>query len=220
MAAVMPSDSLQRFVFEHAAIRGELVHLDQTWRAVLERHEYPPAVRNLLGELMAAAALLSATLKFNGSMILQIQGNGPVGLLVVEATSERSLRGMAQWNGAPQPGGGHGSPLFYTRLDAGAAKFAPQRNLLGETSGLDGGASVTADEKGAVYIVWHGQRGGGDGEAARVVFVLKSSDNGGTFAKPVVANAGTALPVAGSKRITVSPPLTRTRPVPMFSRHD
>ena len=50
------------------------------------------------------------------------------------------------WNGAPQPGGGHGSPLYYTRLDAGAAKFAPQRNLLGETSGLDGGASVTADE--------------------------------------------------------------------------
>ena len=103
MAAVMPSDNLQRFVFEHAAIRGELVHLDQTWRAVLERHEYPPAVRTLLGELMAAAALLSATLKYNGSMILQIQGNGPVNLLVVEATSERSLRGMAQWNGDPEP---------------------------------------------------------------------------------------------------------------------
>ena len=95
------------------------------------------------------------------------------------------------WNGAMRPDGGHGSPLYYTRLDVGATKFAPQRNLLGEASGLDGGASVTADEKGAVYIVWHGQRGGGDGEAARVVFVLKSSDNGGTFAKPVVANAGT-----------------------------
>ena len=98
----MPSDSLQRFVFEHAAIRGEIVHLDSAWRAVLERHEYPPAVRNLLGELMAAAALLSATLKFTGSMILQIQGDGPVGLLVVESTSERTLRGMAQWNGTPE----------------------------------------------------------------------------------------------------------------------
>lgn len=98
----MPSDSLQRFVFEHAAIRGEIVHLDNAWRAVLERHEYPPAVRNLLGELMAAAALLSATLKFTGSMILQIQGDGPVGLLVVESTSERTLRGMAQWTGTPE----------------------------------------------------------------------------------------------------------------------
>jgi len=46
------SDSLQRFLFEHAAIRGELVHLDATWRAALERHDYPPAVRGLLGELM------------------------------------------------------------------------------------------------------------------------------------------------------------------------
>lgn len=97
------SDSLQRFLFEHAAIRGELVHLDATWRAALERHDYPPAVRGLLGELMAAAALLSATLKFNGSLTLQIQGSGPVGLAVVEATSERTLRGMAHWTGEPDP---------------------------------------------------------------------------------------------------------------------
>lgn len=97
------NDSLQRFVFEHAAIRGELVHLDNTWRAVLDRHDYPPAVRDLLGELMAAAVLLSATLKFTGSLILQIQGNGPVHLLVVEATSERTLRGMAQWTGELEP---------------------------------------------------------------------------------------------------------------------
>jgi len=97
------TDSLQRFVFEHAAIRGELVHLDNTWRAVLDRHDYPPAVRDMLGELMAAAVLLSATLKFTGSLILQIQGNGPVHLLVVEATSDRSLRGMAQWTGEPEP---------------------------------------------------------------------------------------------------------------------
>lgn len=100
---MLSRDTLQRFVFEQAAIRGEIVHLDSTWRAVLERHDYPPAVRNLLGELMAAAALLSAILKFKGSMILQIQGNGPVNLLVVESTSERTLRGMAQWSGEPLP---------------------------------------------------------------------------------------------------------------------
>lgn len=97
-------DTLQRFVFDRAAVRGELVHLDATWRAVLERHHYPEPVRDMLGELMAAAALLSATLKFNGSLTLQIQGNGPVNLLVVESTSERTLRAMAQWNGQPAAG--------------------------------------------------------------------------------------------------------------------
>jgi len=93
------NDTLQRFLFENAPIRGELVHLDATWRAVLARHDYPPAVRDLLGEMMAASALLSATLKYDGSITLQLQGDGPVTLMVVEATSQRTLRGMAQWTG-------------------------------------------------------------------------------------------------------------------------
>jgi len=100
---VKAPDRLQRFLFEHAAIRGELVHLDTAWQAVLDRHDYPPPVRDLLGELMAAAALLSNILKFDGSLILQIQGRGPVSLLVVESTSQHTLRGMAQWTGDPQP---------------------------------------------------------------------------------------------------------------------
>ena len=91
-------------MFEHAAIRGEHVQLDASWQAILERHPYPPLIRSLLGELVAAAALLSATLKFTGSVILQIQGEGPVRLLVVEATSERTLRGMAQWDQLPEAG--------------------------------------------------------------------------------------------------------------------
>jgi molecular chaperone Hsp33 len=93
------SDSLQRFIFEGAPVRGELVHLDATWRAVLERHDYPAALRGVLGELMAAAALLSATLKFDGSLILQIQGSGPVKLIVVECTSEQTMRATAKWEG-------------------------------------------------------------------------------------------------------------------------
>jgi molecular chaperone Hsp33 len=93
------SDSLQRFIFEGAPVRGELVHLDATWRAVLERHDYPAPLRAVLGELMAAAALLSATLKFDGSLILQIQGSGAVKLIVVECTSEQTMRATAKWNG-------------------------------------------------------------------------------------------------------------------------
>jgi molecular chaperone Hsp33 len=93
------TDSLQRFIFENTPVRGQLVHLDATWRAVLERHEYPPPLRSLLGELMAAGALLSATLKFEGALIMQMQGRGPVKLVVVEVTSEGTLRATATWDG-------------------------------------------------------------------------------------------------------------------------
>jgi molecular chaperone Hsp33 len=93
------TDSLQRFIFEGVPVRGEIVHLDATWRAVLERHDYPAPLRAVLGELMAAAALLSATLKFDGSLILQMQGSGTVKLIVVECTSEQTMRATAKWDG-------------------------------------------------------------------------------------------------------------------------
>ncbi len=86
-------------MFEHAAVRGEIVHLDATWKAVMKRHDYPLALRTVLGELMAAAALLSATLKFSGSLIMQIQGGGPVKLLVVECGADLTMRAMAHWEG-------------------------------------------------------------------------------------------------------------------------
>ncbi|MBI3480413.1 MAG: Hsp33 family molecular chaperone HslO [Nitrosomonadales bacterium] len=92
-------DSLQRFLFEKSHVRGELVHLDDAWRAVLERHDYPPALRAVLGELMAAAVLLAATLKLRGSLVLQIQGKGPVTLLVVECDGELNVRATAKWQG-------------------------------------------------------------------------------------------------------------------------
>lgn len=88
-------DTLRRFLFENLAVRGELVHLDATWQAVLERHDYPKPVQNVLGQLMSAVSLLIATLKFKGQLIAQIQGNGPVSLLVVEGTSDKTLRATA-----------------------------------------------------------------------------------------------------------------------------
>jgi len=91
------------------------------------------------------------------------------------------------WNGAMKPGA-TGSPLFYSRLDTGAGKFAPQRDLLGETSALDGGASVAANENGEVFVVWHGKQDSAGDETARVVFMVKSTDNGATFAGTKVAN--------------------------------
>ncbi len=91
-------DSLQKFVFEHAPIRGEVVRLDATFRAVLERRAYPEPVQRLLGEFMVAAALLASTLKFEGRLILQVEADGPLKLLMVECSSERTLRALAQWH--------------------------------------------------------------------------------------------------------------------------
>ena len=92
------SDCLHRFVFEHTDVRGELGHLDASWQAVLQRQTYPEPLRKLLGEAMAAAALLSATVKIKGSLHLQLQGDGPVSLVLVEVTARHTMRGLAQWN--------------------------------------------------------------------------------------------------------------------------
>ncbi|VVE09829.1 Hsp33 chaperonin [Pandoraea morbifera] len=93
------SDQLQKFMFDAAPVRGEYVSLDATWRAVLERHDYPPAVRHLLGEMMAAAALLTANVKFDGALILQLHGDGPVSMAVVECNADLTMRATAKYTG-------------------------------------------------------------------------------------------------------------------------
>ena len=92
-------DTLFRFLFEHTDVRGLVVHLDAAWRAVLERHDYPPPARALLGQAMAATCLLGATVKFEGSLTLQLQGPGPVSLVLVQVGPQRTLRGLANWRG-------------------------------------------------------------------------------------------------------------------------
>jgi molecular chaperone Hsp33 len=89
-------DTLQKFIFENAAVRGELVEISDTWREIQARHDYPKAVRTLLGEMVAAGALLSANLKFNGAVVMQIHGDGPVRLLVVECDANLCLRATAK----------------------------------------------------------------------------------------------------------------------------
>lgn len=93
------TDTLQRFLFENAPVRGELVCLENSWRSVLERHNYPDVLRNLMGELCAAAVLLAATLKLQGSLVMQIQGKKKIRLVVVECTGDLQLRATAKWSG-------------------------------------------------------------------------------------------------------------------------
>lgn len=90
-------DSLHRFLFEHFPIRGHLVHLDASWRALIEHRQYPEAIRNVLGEAVVASLLLAATIKFDGVLSLQLQGAGPMHLLLAQCTSGLGVRGLARY---------------------------------------------------------------------------------------------------------------------------
>ncbi len=90
-------DSLHRFLFEQYPIRGHLVHLDAAWRALIEHREYPAAIRTLLGEAAVASLLLAATIKFEGVLSLQLQGDGAVHLLLAQCTSGLGVRGLARY---------------------------------------------------------------------------------------------------------------------------
>jgi molecular chaperone Hsp33 len=107
-------DRLHRFLFEHYPIRGHLVHLDASWRALLEHREYPQVVRDTLGEALVASVLLAATLKFDGTLTLQLQGQGPMHLLLAQCSSELGVRAVARYredvtsgNLADMSGGGN-----------------------------------------------------------------------------------------------------------------
>lgn len=90
------NDQLQKFLFSAAPVRGEIVSLRNTWQEVLTRRQYPMPVQTVLGEMMAACALLSANLKFEGTLIMQIFGDGPVRMLVVQCGSDLSMRATAR----------------------------------------------------------------------------------------------------------------------------
>lgn len=98
------NDQLTRFLFEDLGVRGEIVTLDDSWQAALAAHGYPTVVAEQLGQALAASALLSATLKFEGSLILQAQGDGPISMLVAHANEQQTIRGVAHWNGEVNSG--------------------------------------------------------------------------------------------------------------------
>jgi molecular chaperone Hsp33 len=132
------TDLVRRFIFEKRPVRGHWVRLTAAWRDLRAHAEYPPAVRELLGQAVAASVLLAATLKFRGTLTFQLQGNGAVSLLVAQCTHDFRLRAVA-------------------RFDAGAV-----RDIAGDTRrgavfrqlvGTDGKITVTieADEKSMRY---------------------------------------------------------------------
>jgi molecular chaperone Hsp33 len=95
----MTNDNLYRYLFEGVSVRGELVQLGNTYQQIIASKEYPAPVQKLLGELLVATSLLTATLKFEGSITVQLQGDGPVRLAVINGDHEQKMRGVARWEG-------------------------------------------------------------------------------------------------------------------------
>ncbi len=94
-------DVLQRFVFQDYGIRGEWVRLQESWQNAKSNHLYPLWVQEQLGQMVAAAILLSATIKFKGSLILQAQGEGPLQAVVAQCTQSQEFRGWARYSDKP-----------------------------------------------------------------------------------------------------------------------
>lgn len=93
------NDKLYRFLFQNRAVRGEWVRLNSTFTETLNTHHYPKAVQNLLGEMLVATSLLTATLKFDGTITVQIQGDGPLKLAVVNGNDQQQFRALARVDG-------------------------------------------------------------------------------------------------------------------------
>ena len=90
------TDILNRYLFNQKHVRGELVQLQQCYQDIIANHDYPQGVRQLLGELLAATCLLTATIKFDGEISVQLQGDGPVGYMVINGNHKQEMRGIAK----------------------------------------------------------------------------------------------------------------------------
>ncbi len=121
-------DETSNFVFEHAPIRGSIVHLNHTYRQVLRHQNLPKILKQALGELMAASVLLSSSLKMQGMMVLQLQSKGALKLLVIECNSDLKLRATAKWDAS----------LF-------AAQAAEMQNITFAELALNGQFVITLD---------------------------------------------------------------------------
>jgi molecular chaperone Hsp33 len=107
------SDTLRRFLFEQEEIRGSLVRLNDTWQRLLTADDYPESARAILGEALAATALLGRNLKFEGRLTLQLQAGAHLRMMVLQCDNELRMRGLAQF--------GDDLPSSFTGLVDGGA---------------------------------------------------------------------------------------------------
>ncbi len=91
-------DQFQRFIFEHSQVRGAWVQLGESYREITSQAPYPESIRGLLGEALVASIVMSSSLKFEGTLSIQAQGEGPLRTLMAECSNERQIRGLARFD--------------------------------------------------------------------------------------------------------------------------
>jgi molecular chaperone Hsp33 len=142
---------LHKFLFEGLPVRGMLVRLTDSWTELQGRREpeqhYPPEVRRLLGEMAAAAVLIQSNIKFNGALVLQIMGDGPVKLAVIEVQQDLSYRATAKVVGEVAEGAGLQQLLNVHGKGRCAITLDPKDRLPGQQPYQ--GVVPLSDEKGA-----------------------------------------------------------------------
>src|SRR5687767_9576753 len=135
-------DLVRRFVLERHPIRGHAVRLSRAWLNLREHQDYPPAVQAMLGEAIGAVVLLAATLKFDGTLTLQLQGKGLVNLLVAQCTHDFRVRGMARHDPiVPVEGGGEAG----FRVLAGEGQIVVTVDATDRASSYQGVVPITGD---------------------------------------------------------------------------
>lgn len=90
-------DSIQGFIFEHASIKGSIAHLNETYQVIMQQRAYPPIVKQLLGEALISCLLLAGSIKFEGEISLQFQGDHRLPLLLVQCDHLFNLRAFAKY---------------------------------------------------------------------------------------------------------------------------
>ena len=127
---------LHKFLFDGLPVRGLLVRLTDSWQEILKRRQaaggYPVEVMHLLGEMTAAGALMQSTIKFNGALILQIFGDGPVKLAVAEVQPDMTLRATATVTGTIEPGSSLSQLVNVSNLGRCAITLDPRDKLPGQ----------------------------------------------------------------------------------------
>src|SRR6059058_4171353 len=128
-------DEVRRFIVENRPVRGHWVRLEGAWRELCAHSDYPQPVRELLGQAVAASVLLAATLKFRGTLTLQLQGDGAISLLVAQCTHDFRLRAVARFD--------------EQRIDAIPVTSKPDGETFRQLVGTSGRVAVTveADER-------------------------------------------------------------------------
>ena len=189
MTATNDNDQLQRFLFENIGVRGEIVKLNSAWQTALANHTYPTVVAEQLGQALAASLLLSATLKFEGALIIQIQGDGPISLLAAQATDQQIVKGLAQvssvspiWDNANRELNGYGAFATGNLATSGTANKA--HALCGDFT------KVHIAQFGGLDILFDPYTGGATGEPRMIVTSLMDGDavqNGTAFANLIEA---------------------------------